>query len=1292
MPKGNIIIVEDENITALEIEDILVEAGYTVLGIANSGKKALKLIEGSNPDLVIMDIRLKGKMDGIDTTKLIRERYRIPVIYLTAFFDENTIERINKFEYYGLLNKPFLADELLTAIEATIQTKKLELKLKESDDFYKDLVERAGFYILIENKDGKFLYFNERLSQLFGYSITQMKKLSLSSLIHPDDLHKILKKRSSCFKGKVTDSKLEVRCLKKDGSIIYVEIYFLCLRDGKKISGACIYFKDMTTIKLTEKKLKEKQYFVEQITENISGFIFVNDLITNKHSFVSANVKKIIGYTTEEFLNFTKKKIETLIHKDDLPEFKKNQQQILKTKNKNNYEVEIRIRQANGDWCWLHCNEFVFTKNKNGNPNQILCIATNISDRKKLEKVHYRSKQETEIRNRIIETFLIFPDERMYEKILEIVLEVTKSQYGLFGYFNNNGDFIVPATSRDIYWEKCQISEKAIVFEKEMFAAPWGKMLKKKKSFFFNEGPFNIPAGHIVINNTMLTPIIYQDKIISTIQIANKSKGYNEEDQLLLETIARYISPVLNARLETQSQAIEKKETQNELRLSEEKFNLMIQNSPDLTMITNPEGVSIYLSPNAEKVIGQKTEKFLGKKMHWDFIYPDDLNWVMDAFSKAMAGEEICDLEYRVLSNKGNIIWLLHTARPLFIDKKLVWIQSNIKNITKFKKQEEELRKFKIVSDMGNYGSAIVDLDGNIIYINKTFAEMHGYDKKEIIGKNLSIFHTQEQMKRVNLLNAILKKEGRYSSEEVWHKRVDGTIFPTLMNATIIFDEGQLPLFMSATAIDITKQKESEDALVKREREIRTISNNIPALISYIDADGYYRFVNDQHAKWFKLSIEKVVGKHFRDVHGEIFYKQTNKYVKKVLSGQQVTYERHLSYDNKVKRWVIANYVPDFDDKRKVKGFFALVTDITERKQTEEEIQLLGEVVDNMLEGVLLVRSNNAKIVLANPRISEVSGYALDELVGKNLTKFIAPVKDRSPKKIVTEISAELEKSGIWKGELSYKKIDGSLIWNTSNISTLMSNRHGKIWVVVLDDITEQKKTKLEIKNQQKELQNLHKKLINTQEEEKKKVSMELHDEIGQAIVGVQLNLSMIEQNISSDSKSTPAVKENLKEINQSINHVFKRIHEMSLFLYPSMLGDLGLVATLRWYTRSYSKKTHIKVNFRSTGLKERLPQNIETTLYRVAQEALTNVFKHAHAQAVFIYLNIKKVSAELSIKDDGKGFDFEQVKKKEAAHYGIGLSGMKQRINFVGGKINIHSSLGLGTKISIKIPLKGNL
>jgi signal transduction histidine kinase len=170
--------------------------------------------------------------------------------------------------------------------------------------------------------------------------------------------------------------------------------------------------------------------------------------------------------------------------------------------------------------------------------------------------------------------------------------------------------------------------------------------------------------------------------------------------------------------------------------------------------------------------------------------------------------------------------------------------------------------------------------------------------------------------------------------------------------------------------------------------------------------------------------------------------------------------------------------------------------------------------------------------------------------------------------------------------------------------------------------------------------------------------------------------------------KLDPAIKDKLAEASSLADQLDERVGEIALDLRPYMLDDLGLVSALRWYGNRYAQRLGIEVEVEAMGLEERLPPQVETALYRVVQEALTNVARHAQASRVHLHLERTASAVAASIEDDGRGFEVEKTMGPEAARRGAGLIGMRERVISLGGTFHIQSRPGEGTRLTIEIPV----
>lgn len=209
--------------------------------------------------------------------------------------------------------------------------------------------------------------------------------------------------------------------------------------------------------------------------------------------------------------------------------------------------------------------------------------------------------------------------------------------------------------------------------------------------------------------------------------------------------------------------------------------------------------------------------------------------------------------------------------------------------------------------------------------------------------------------------------------------------------------------------------------------------------------------------------------------------------------------------------------------------------------------------------------------------------------------------------------------------------------------------------------------------------------IIKAQEQERKRIARELHDETSQVLTSLLISLAVLEESIT-----TQEARDRITETRRLAHQTLRAIRNLSIDLRPSALDDLGLLPALRWYVKEYQQKTNIQVEFHTTGFKdrERLSPEMETALYRIVQESLTNVAKHAQAHKVTILLREEADAVDVTITDDGRGFDFEELQKTGDQDRGLGLVGMQERALLLDGTAIIESKPGHGTVVQVHIPV----
>jgi len=229
---------------------------------------------------------------------------------------------------------------------------------------------------------------------------------------------------------------------------------------------------------------------------------------------------------------------------------------------------------------------------------------------------------------------------------------------------------------------------------------------------------------------------------------------------------------------------------------------------------------------------------------------------------------------------------------------------------------------------------------------------------------------------------------------------------------------------------------------------------------------------------------------------------------------------------------------------------------------------------------------------------------------------------------------------------------------------------------------TELGKSFRNVERHRKELQHLSERIILIQEEERKKLSCELHDQTGQGLVALKANLEVIDKLLPEDAHEP---RKWILESKQFLIETIKEIRNLSFSLQPPMLDELGLVPTIESYSKDFSNRTKIVVNVKSNLKDENIRPNLELSLYRMVQEALTNVVKHSGAKTVYIDIYHEDSKLVLSIEDDGNGFDIEKMSCDEVREHGIGLLGMRERFASAGADFQVYSEKDKGTKLIVK-------
>jgi PAS domain S-box-containing protein len=615
-------------------------------------------------------------------------------------------------------------------------------------------------------------------------------------------------------------------------------------------------------------KLKKSSDEYRNLIEGASDSISSVDLKGNI-TYCNKATEILTGHTKEELIGKHFSRVGSINNKD-LPSYSKLFKQLLRGKKVTPFEMQV-IRK-DGKLCWIEVN--VSRIKAKGKVAGFQVNAIDITARRRAEKELIRNERVARERAQLL------TDLRNLNRIDEILTGIceTVRDSGLFeravmtlhkpgGRIIHLGQVGLPSNVVKRARQappiddklRSRITNKKFRISDSFFVPAEASLDYTKTKRYIPQKKKNSSGGDWQPGDELFVPLWSSPgEIMGYLSVDTPTDGCRPD----LKTIQ-----ALEMLVEAAAARVREVETREALSESEEKFRILAEQSPNMIFI-NKKGRVIYANAKCQEVMGYKKEEFYSP--NFDFfvlIAPEYRKLVKASFARHIMGKEVDPYEYAIITREGKKIEAILSTKLIsyYGENAVLGI---ITDITARKRAEEEIRKFKTISDRARYGSAISDLEGNLIYMNESFAQMHGYKAEELIGKNLSIFHTKEQMKDVERFNKQLIQKGSYIAEEVWHKRKEGTVFLTLMSLTTVEDEKGKPLFMAATAIDITDRKQAEENLRLSEEKFAKAFNASPSAVFITTLkEGRFIEINKSGVNMFGYEPEEIVGRTVKELH-----------------------------------------------------------------------------------------------------------------------------------------------------------------------------------------------------------------------------------------------------------------------------------------------------------------------------------------------------------------------------------------------------------------------------------------
>jgi PAS domain S-box-containing protein len=595
---------------------------------------------------------------------------------------------------------------------------------------------------------------------------------------------------------------------------------------------------------------------------------------------------------------------------------------------------------------------------------------------------------------------------------------------------------------------------------------------------------------------------------------------------------------------------------------------------------------------------------------------------------------------------------------------------------------------FTELYDFAPTGFLLLSEAGNILELNTSAAQILGKDHTQFINNKLFSCITEDTQ---SVFNTFSKKLYAHKNKETCQIKIQGndtSLKYVQIDGTLTANSKNCLLNLTDISETILKQDELQrlkEIIERTELEYKAVTDYLPIAIYKTDEKGDCIFANDKCLEISGLTLEEISGTGWsKAIHPDDMDYVRASWMKSIESNGKWFYESRFIDKLGNVTWVESCAKPLYDKENQLKGYLGLNVDVNERKKTEEQLkentQFLSEThliakmgtytidiktgnwtASEVLDDILGIDEKYEKNydggqALIHPEWRKtMHNYFMDEIIGKK-NKFDIEYKIIRPN----------DKAERWVHCL------GDLKFNENNEPITL--------IATVRDVTKRRIAEDELKITSEKLRQLTDLSQKIREEESTRIAREIHDELGQQLSSLKINISWLHKKAD---KSDSLLKEKMDDIIHLIDESLKTVRKIASKLRPVILDDLGLNATLEWQLEQFAKRNEVKYRFNSTLNDTDIEKNTATGIYRVCQEALNNIARYANAGEVIINLEQQNEFIILQIKDDGVGFNPAENKNT------LGLLGMKERAIMLGGSLEIESQKNKGTNLILKIPIE---
>lgn len=738
----------------------------------------------------------------------------------------------------------------------------------------------------------------------------------------------------------------------------------------------------------------------------------------------------------------------------------------------------------------------------------------------------------------------------------------------------------------------------------------------------------------------------------------------------------------------------EKKNAELALRRSEERYRSLIEQASDGIVICERDGRILQVNKSMVSLTGYAEDILL----NFSFGQLIDGHSASNSpFPQNLHTDHSHVFERKLVRKNGSTVDIEINAKLTSFHTVIGFIR----DISIRKRAEEEIinseLRFRTLTVNAPVGIFQCDVEGRTIYVNESFLQTTGMASDDLM--NLGWEKVVHSADRERVVNNWFKQQSE-SIEEFRVVRPGGELAWITGKVVPLFNKnGDLAGYIG-TISDITdrikaeeKIKDSRMKLAESEARLKAIIEQAPDAVYLCDPEEG-RIVESNPVATLQLGFTtaELYNRRVTDLDAEFTsWEKLSAFWKSLKPNQPVRLEtNHRRKDGSVFPVEIKTSLIRIGDRNYIIGF---VRDVTERKKAEQEILLAKERYEQ-----IAVATNDAlweQDMITNSTWWNLKHYQYyghnPELPPLDLKEWEHRIHPDQREGIIRDFDLAIErKLSYWEREYKFRISDGG--YKYVNDRVFFYYRDGQLVKILgsMSDVTERKVSEERLRESEErhrlmseQLRDLTGHLQNVREEERMHVAREIHDELGQQLTVLKMDVSWLHKRLNAEDE---VVREKLQNLLKLIDTTVKTVRKISSELRPSMLDDLGLVAALEWHSQEFQQKVGIQINFRSDWQDIKLPSKVSNGLFRIYQESLTNIARHAQASEVNVVLRDDRGNMELTISDNGKGFVTSTVENKKT----LGILGMRERAKMLGGGFEIASTRGKGTSIRIVVPVHG--